>query len=80
MAGRHWLLALVVAAVAVGFGYTALKVYHGSQPETCHACQRPIHAHSRTVALVNGQTGCFAALHARFPNMCRRVDRFKSQN
>jgi hypothetical protein len=59
MTGRRWLAILAVAAVALALGYTALKAYRGSQPESCYACQRPIHEHSRTVALVNGRTKIF---------------------
>jgi len=59
MPGRRWFVALALIAVALGLGYTALKAYRGLDPESCYACQRPIHAHSRTVALVNGRPKIF---------------------
>jgi hypothetical protein len=59
MTGRRWIIALAVVAIALGAGYTALQAYRGSQPETCYACLRPIHMHSRTVALVNGRPRLF---------------------
>ena len=59
MTGKRWLVALAVVAIGLGLGYTALKVYRGSQPESCYACQRPIHQHSRTVAFVNGRPKIF---------------------
>lgn len=59
MTSRRWLAVLAVVVAAVGLGYAAFKVYRGSGPESCYACQRPIHAHSRTVALVNGRSRLF---------------------
>lgn len=59
MTGRRWLVVLVVTAIAIGLGYAAFRVYGGSQPEQCYACQRAVHAHMRTVALVNGQPKVF---------------------
>lgn len=55
MKGIRWLVALAVVAAATGLGYIGIKVYRGSQPEQCYACQRAIHAHSRTVALIDGR-------------------------
>lgn len=59
MPGRRRIVTLAVVAIALGVGYAALQAYRGSQPESCYACQRPIHMHSRTVALVNGRPRLF---------------------
>jgi hypothetical protein len=55
MRGARGISALVVAVVVAGLGYAAFRAYSSSQAEQCYACQRPIHAHSRTVAMVNGK-------------------------
>lgn len=55
----RWLVAFAVVAAIGGLGYTAFKVYRGSQAEQCFACQRPIHAHSRTVAIDKGRARVF---------------------
>ncbi len=59
MSGRRWLAVLAVVIVAVGLGYAGFKVYQGSQAEQCYACQRVVHAHMRTVAIVNGRPRVF---------------------
>ena len=59
MTGKRWLVILAVVAVAVGLGYTAFHLYNGSQPEQCYACQRVVHAHMRTIAMVNGRSRVF---------------------
>jgi hypothetical protein len=59
MTGRRWLVVLAVVAVAVGLGYTVVTAYLHSQPEQCYACQRAVHAHMRTVALLKGKPRVF---------------------
>ena len=59
MTGRRWFVVLVVVAVAVGLGYAAWHVYGGSQTEQCYACQRVVHAHMRTMAMINGKPRVF---------------------
>ena len=56
---KRWLAVLAIAAVAIGLGYAAFNSYRSSQPEQCYACLRPVHAHSRTVALVDGKPRTF---------------------
>ncbi len=56
---KRWLEILAFVAVAIGLGYAAFNVYRRSQPEQCYACLRPIHAHSRTVAFVDGKPTAF---------------------
>jgi hypothetical protein len=45
--------------VAAGLGYAGFKVYRGSPPNQCYACHRVIHAHLRTVGMVNGRARTF---------------------
>ncbi len=59
MQGKNWVAAVVAIAVAVGLGYLGWRAYGGSQREQCYACQRPIHAHTRTVAVVKGRSTVF---------------------
>lgn len=59
MIGTRWLGTLAVAVAAVGLGYAGFKVYRGSQTEQCYACQRAIHAHSRTIAIDKGRLRAF---------------------
>ena len=55
MTGRRRIGVLIVVALAIGIGYAALRVYSGSRQEQCYACQRSVHAHMRTIAIVNGR-------------------------
>jgi len=59
MAVKRWLSVLGVAAIAIGLGYAAFSVYRGSRAEQCYACQRAVHAHMRTVAVVAGREQVF---------------------
>jgi len=56
---RRWLAVLAIVALTIGLGYVAFHTYRGSQPEQCYACQRVVHAHSRTIAIVDGRTRVF---------------------
>ncbi len=59
MGPRSWLSALVGVILVLALGYAGLKIYRASSVEECYACLRPIHAHTRTVALVNGRARLF---------------------
>ena len=59
MRAKRWSSIFVMVLVAAGLGYAGFKVYRGSQPEQCYACQRAIHAHMRTIAIANGRTKAF---------------------
>jgi len=59
MTSKRWLGVLAVVAVAIGIGYAAFNTYHSSQTEQCYACQRAVHAHSRTVAIFRGKARTF---------------------
>ena len=53
MERRRWLI-LFGAALSQG-----CQVFRSADASECSACKRPIHAHSRTVAAVNGQSRVF---------------------
>lgn len=55
---RKALGGLVIVAV-IGLAYAALMFVRRSAAEECYACRRPIHAHSRTVAVANGKSRLF---------------------
>jgi len=59
MTGKRWLTVFLAVAVAACLGYAAFKAYRGSQADYCYACQRPVHAHMRTVAVVHGRPRFF---------------------
>ncbi len=59
MTGRRWLAAAALAVACTGLAYIAFTAYRGSQPEECYACQRPIHAHTRTIAIERGKPTVF---------------------
>jgi hypothetical protein len=59
MGRREWFSSLMVGILAVALGFAGLKVFRASSAEECYACRRPIHAHSRTLALVNGRLRLF---------------------
>jgi hypothetical protein len=59
MTGTRWFVAVAILAVVAALGYVGFRAYRSAQPEMCYACQRPIHAHSRTVAVVNGRARLF---------------------
>ncbi len=57
MRGGIWLV--VLAIVVVGLGYAGFRAYRGSDGDMCYACKRPMHAHTRTVAVVRGRSELF---------------------
>jgi len=59
METRHWFLGFLAVVVALGLGYLGFKQFRYSNPTECYACKRPIHAHSRTAAFVNGRSRLF---------------------
>jgi hypothetical protein len=50
------LIALLVAVLVLGaLGYSAWRYVAERETHSCRACSRPVHEHSRTVALVDGK-------------------------
>ena len=58
MSKGRWLALFAIVVVGVA-AYLGWRVYQGTQPEQCYACQRAIHAHSRTVATDKGRSRLF---------------------
>jgi len=56
---RSWSGRLLFILVWAAFAYTGWSTYHHPSLDECYACKRPIHAHSRTVASVNGHQRVF---------------------
>ena len=51
--------AFVAVLVLAGLGYSAWRFVAERNSQLCKACTRPIHAHSKTVAVVDGQRGSY---------------------
>lgn len=57
---RKSLFTLVIAVLALtGVSYSAWRYVAQRANQTCKACLRPVHEHSRTVALINGKRAFF---------------------
>ena len=59
MTSTRWSAAIAIMVVVAALGYAGFRAYRGAQPESCYACQRPIHEHSRTVAVATGRSLLF---------------------
>ena len=59
MPRRSWLVGLAALALALTLGYAGWRSFASADAQTCYACQRSVHAHSRTVALVDGHARLF---------------------
>ncbi|MCC6294988.1 MAG: hypothetical protein IT164_20215 [Bryobacterales bacterium] len=42
-----------------GFGYAGWRYVASRDSQTCRACSRPIHDHTRTIAVLDGKTGYY---------------------
>jgi hypothetical protein len=56
---RAWLSALACLLVALPLGYAGWRTYFAPGAEQCYGCMRAVHAHSKTIALVNGHPKVF---------------------
>lgn len=59
MQRRVWLAGLVCILAVLALGYTAWKSFAHADADQCYACQRPIHAHTKTVAFIDGRSRLF---------------------
>jgi hypothetical protein len=59
MERRSWFGAFVGVLVLAVLGYAAWRTFSYANPNECYACKRPMHAHSKTVAFVNGRPRLF---------------------
>ena len=55
MERRSQIAALGVCLLALAFGYAGWRGFRASDAQECYACKRPVHAHSKTIAIVNGK-------------------------
>ncbi len=59
MKARILLPGLFAALVMLGLGYAAWRLTSIRAQESCQACWRPIHAHTKTVGLLDGKRKLF---------------------
>jgi hypothetical protein len=59
MERRSWFGGLVGFLIMAILGYAGWRTFSYSNADECYACKRPIHAHSRTVAVANGHARLF---------------------
>ena len=52
-------IVLAVGVVAAAVAFSARSLRRTSTAEMCDVCQRPVHAHSKTVALLGGRRDVF---------------------
>lgn len=56
---RPFAFTLVSIVVLGGLGYSGWLYFAQLEHQTCRACSRPIHDHSRTVASIDGKPGYY---------------------
>jgi hypothetical protein len=59
MERRSWVGAVVGVLILAILGYAGWRSFRYSNADECYACKRPIHAHSKTAAVVNGHARLF---------------------
>ena len=59
MQRRVWFAGLVCVLAVLALGYTGWKSFAHADVDQCYACNRPIHAHSKTVAFIDGRSRLF---------------------
>ena len=59
MERRSWFGAFVGVLVLAILGYAGWRTFGYSNADECYACKRPIHAHSKTMAIANGHARLF---------------------
>ncbi len=58
MERRSWFGAFIGVLTLAVLGYAGWRTF-SSNADACYACQRPVHAHSKTVAVANGHARLF---------------------
>ena len=59
MERRVWFTGLAGVLVIFGLAYAGWTTFAHADADQCYACHRPIHAHSKTVALADGRSRLF---------------------
>lgn len=55
MQKKSWLASIVAILALAGLGYAAWHLVEERSARSCRACARPVHAHMKTVAIVDGK-------------------------
>jgi hypothetical protein len=59
MQRRVWLAGMVCVLAVLVLGYAGWKSFAQPDADQCYACKRQIHAHSKTVAFIDGRSRLF---------------------
>ena len=59
MERRSWFGGFVGVLLLAILGYAGWRTFSYSNPDECYVCKRPIHAHSKTIAIANGHARLF---------------------
>lgn len=59
MQRRSTIIAIVAIVALAGLGYSAWHYVRERGAQSCQACMRPIHAHMKTVAIVDGKRALY---------------------
>ena len=59
MQRRVWFAGVVCVLAVLVLGYAGWKTFAHTDAHQCYACKRPIHAHSKTVAFIDGRSRLF---------------------
>ena len=59
MRRRVWFPVLLCILAVLALGYAEWKNFARADAGQCYACKRPVHAHSKTVAFVDGRSRLF---------------------
>ncbi len=59
MARRVWVARLAAVLFLSALGLAGWTTYSQREPDQCFACNRPVHAHSKTTAMVGGHKRLF---------------------
>lgn len=59
MQRRVWFRGVVCVLAVLILGYAGWKSFAHADADQCYACKRPIHAHSKTVAFIDGRSRLF---------------------
>jgi hypothetical protein len=59
MKRRAWFLGAAGVVAVLALGYAGWRTVASADADQCYACTRPVHAHSKTLALVDGRSRRF---------------------
>ena len=59
---RSAMAGIVAILILAGIGYTAWRFVKDRSEQSCGACNRPVHSHMKTVAMVDGKRGVYCCV------------------